>query len=624
VLLNLSSPVGQASLIAPSAATLTIVDNDGSLIVPAGAAITSESGPVNGVIDTNETVTLLLALRNSVGSPTTNLIATLLATNGVTPLSGSQSYGVLVAGGPSASRPFTFTANGTNGGSISATLLLTDGGKTNGLAAFTFTLGTVVKSYTNSGTITIRDNTNATPYPSTIVISGLQGLVSKASVTLSNCSHTSAYDVDVLLASPGGNNVLLMANAGGHTAYNRVNFTFDDDAGSFLSQSGPLATGTNKPTSFLPVAPFPSPAPPAPYAQSLSALSNSNPNGTWSIYVIDDQPVDTGGITNGWILNLTTASVVPAASDLVLGMTVSPSPVVQGSNLVYTVSITNFGPSTATQVSFVDTLPPSVSFVSASIGGYTLNSNVLTFANVGTLAMNGTLSFTITVSPATSGSIVNSGTVAATQNDPYTLDNTVTLNTTVLAPSADVVLTITDAPDPVTVGAGLVYTLNISNAGPATATGIRATNTLPASVTFVTATPSTYSVVGNVVTFTNLPDLGSGAQQAATITVQPTAIGDITNSATIGSALLDPLKANNSAAVKTVVESVQLTVQRSGNLFIISWPAAASGYVLETSTSLTSPSWTQVTSPPTQQVGNQKTVTVGLTNASRFFRLHAP
>jgi len=54
----------------------------------------------------NETVTLLFALRNSVGQPTTNLVATLLATNGVVLSAGPQitNYGALVPGGPSASQ----------------------------------------------------------------------------------------------------------------------------------------------------------------------------------------------------------------------------------------------------------------------------------------------------------------------------------------------------------------------------------------------------------------------------------------------------------------------------------------------------------------------------------------
>src|SRR5204862_208727 len=140
VLLSLSNPTGQAGLMTPSAAVLTIVDNDGSVIAPAGAALTFESGPVNGAIDTNETVTLLFALRNSVGQPTANLVATLLATNGVTLPSGPMNYGALVPGGPSASRQFSFRASGTNGGSLVATFQLQDGAVNLGTAAFSFTL----------------------------------------------------------------------------------------------------------------------------------------------------------------------------------------------------------------------------------------------------------------------------------------------------------------------------------------------------------------------------------------------------------------------------------------------------------------------------------------------------
>jgi hypothetical protein len=81
--LYLTNPIGNAVLINPNRATLTISETDGSLIVPAGAALISESGPVNSVIDPGETVTLLLGLRNATGTNTVNLIATLLATNGI-------------------------------------------------------------------------------------------------------------------------------------------------------------------------------------------------------------------------------------------------------------------------------------------------------------------------------------------------------------------------------------------------------------------------------------------------------------------------------------------------------------------------------------------------------------
>jgi hypothetical protein len=108
------------------------------------------------------------------------------------------------------------------------------------------------------------------------------------------------------------------------------------------------------------------------------------------------------------------------------------------------------------------------------------------------------------------------------------------------------------------------------------------------------------------------------------MTVQPTVSGEITDTATVNSIVTDSLKANNTASVKTVVEGLRLTVARSGSNFSISWPASAANYVLESANTLNSPiTWSQVTTPPAQLVGDQKVVTVGTTNASRFFRLRA-
>jgi len=147
---------------------------------------------------------------------------------------------------------------------------------------------------------------------------------------------------------------------------------------------------------------------------------------------------------------------------------------------------------------------------------------------------------------------------------------------------------------------------------------------LPAQVSFLYAVPSnSFTVVGRVVTFANLGVVPNLAQTNVTIYVRPQSPGQITNSASIGSATVDPFKANNSASVKTVVEALQLTVSRSGNNFIISWPADATGFVLESTPNLRPPiAWTVVTNPPAVQSGGQMTVTVGTTNVSRFFRLH--
>jgi hypothetical protein len=92
------------------------------------ALIAESCAATNGAIDPNETVTMLFTLKNTGLADTTNLVVTLLATNGVVFPSASQSYGALAAGGAAVSEPFTFTAAGVCGGSISATLQLQDGG----------------------------------------------------------------------------------------------------------------------------------------------------------------------------------------------------------------------------------------------------------------------------------------------------------------------------------------------------------------------------------------------------------------------------------------------------------------------------------------------------------------
>ena len=343
VLLSLGNVVGNAVVVNPSAATLTVTEADGSLIVPAGAALVSESGPVNGMIDPGETVTVLFGLRDSVGTNTANLVATLLATNGVTKPSGPANYGALVVRGPSVSRPFTFTASGTNGQTITATFQLQDGSANLGHVAFSFSLGKTAATYFNPATIVINDNTSATPYPSTISVSGLGGLVSRVTVTLTNFNHTWPSDVDVLLVSPPtpdsatGRKAMLMSKCGSSYTANNVTLTFDDAASNLLPHFSQLVSGTNQPTSFaLATPPFP-PAltPPGPYGTSLSALNGINPNGSWALYVIDDTAGNSGAISNGWVLNLTTSGVVPSSADVGLAMTVSPPPYVITATYLY-------------------------------------------------------------------------------------------------------------------------------------------------------------------------------------------------------------------------------------------------------------------------------------------------
>jgi Trypsin-like peptidase domain len=109
-------------------------------IEPVGFTLLTEScAPTNRAIDPGESVTLNLTLRNAGSGTTTNLVATLLATGGVSSPGGPQSYGAL--GGASVSRPFSLIATGACGGTVTATLLLQDGLNNLGTVTYSLLLG---------------------------------------------------------------------------------------------------------------------------------------------------------------------------------------------------------------------------------------------------------------------------------------------------------------------------------------------------------------------------------------------------------------------------------------------------------------------------------------------------
>src|SRR5207249_3715646 len=89
-----------------------------------------------------------------------------------------------------------------------------------------------------------------------------------------------------------------------------------------------------------------------------------------------------------------TTTVIPSA-DVVVAET-GPANVFAGTNYSYTVTITNSGPSTASNVVVSDVLPVNAVFVSAT-GGGTTNAGVVTWPVIPSLTNGGTFTFTVTV-----------------------------------------------------------------------------------------------------------------------------------------------------------------------------------------------------------------------------------
>jgi subtilisin-like proprotein convertase family protein len=286
-----------------------------------GSTIAAEScSPPNGAIDPDETVSVSFALANAGSANTTNLVATLLPTGGVQTPSGPQAYGVIATDGTSAARTFSFVPAGTCGGTVTATLQLQDGTTDLGTVSFPLTLGTTAAGsagpFSNNtliripGTAPTGTSGAASPYPSTISVSGVTGTVNRVIVQLFGVNHTFPDDVDVLLVSPGGQRIILMSDAGGTNDLVNVNLTFDDTASGQLSDGGVIPSGTYRPTNIGSGDTFPAPAPAAPYGTLLSDFNGLSPNGNWQLWVTDDAGADVGSIAGGWSLTFHTADPV--------------------------------------------------------------------------------------------------------------------------------------------------------------------------------------------------------------------------------------------------------------------------------------------------------------------------
>jgi len=120
----------------------------------------------------------------------------------------------------------------------------------------------------------------------------------------------------------------------------------------------------------------------------------------------------------------------------------------------------------------------------------------------------------------------------------------------------DVAVTMTDSPDPVIAGSNLTYAITATNNGPWPTTTTTVTDTPPAGVTYVSATPSRGSCSGTSTVTCNLGAMASGVSATITLVVKTTvANAALTNTATIASNLADPVPANNSATTTTVVNN---------------------------------------------------------------------
>ncbi len=148
----------------------------------------------------------------------------------------------------------------------------------------------------------------ATPYPSTIAVSGVTDPVTSVTVTLHGFGLRHPKDTDVLLEGPTGVAVMLMSDVSQTEVTHPIELAFAADGQPFPAGPGvtPVESGTYLPKdeAELPGTDAGEPPAPAPttYTTDLTTFNGVDPNGGWKLYVFAD--VGTGPndetIGGGW------------------------------------------------------------------------------------------------------------------------------------------------------------------------------------------------------------------------------------------------------------------------------------------------------------------------------------
>jgi uncharacterized repeat protein (TIGR01451 family) len=279
-------------------------------------------------------------------------------------------------------------------------------------------------------------------------------------------------------------------------------------------------------------------------------------------------------VTNTATVSSTTADPSSANNQASAPTAVTPSanlsvmktdafdPVQVGDNITYTLAIHNAGPSSAVGVSVSDALPAGLTLVSASATQGSCSGTTVVTCNIGTVnagaANDVSVTIVATAGPSAAPSVTNTATVSSSTSDPSAGNNQSSAQTTV-NPVADVSVTKTDSPDPVTVGNNVTYTLKAHNAGPSAATGVTVSDPLPAGLTFVSSSTTKGTCSGTTTVSCTIGTINAGAANDVTVTIVatagPSAAPSVTNTATISSSTGDPNTQNDSASADTTVNS---------------------------------------------------------------------
>jgi uncharacterized repeat protein (TIGR01451 family) len=267
--------------------------------------------------------------------------------------------------------------------------------------------------------------------------------------------------------------------------------------------------------------------------------------------------------------------------DLAVTNSGTPSPVAAGGNITYTQVITNSGPSTCSTGTFNEALPVPTTFVSVAVvnaGGGTWtcpNSSPVACSSPNVPpGSTGTVTAIYNVPAGTAAGtlITDTVTVATTTHDTNPNNNSATVTIAVAgAGQADLSVTNSASPNPVNAGQNITYSQTVTNGGPASASTVTLSETLPANTTFVSLSgPAGWACTSVVPYQCTIATLAAAGTANFTFVVQVNntvaAGATISDTASVSAVTGDPNPNNNSASVNVqVADSADLSVTNSAS-----------------------------------------------------------
>ncbi len=257
---------------------------------------------------------------------------------------------------------------------------------------------------------------------------------------------------------------------------------------------------------------------------------------------------------------VTINTTVEMAADVSVAMSAAPEPVLQGSDLTYTIEVDDLGPAAASNVLLTLPVAAGASFVSANspVGTTTFADGQVT-ASLGNLALNTTVTMTVVLQAQTAGTLSETATVSSDDIDPNPGNNQVTVTSDV-DPAADLAVALSASGSAAAATIDLTYTVTATNNGPAEDSNVTLTDTLPTAANLISDSANgglTPTVQNGVVTL-SIGSLAIGASETLTIVVDATGAAgtSLTDSAAVSGQLPDPNAANNTATLTLPVRGI--------------------------------------------------------------------